>query len=57
MTNRLKIETNLIKMSKRNREFFLYFKNRIRMIFYKKQKNEYDSKKWQTIHDYFKEKK
>lgn len=56
MTNRLKIETNLIKMSKRNREFFLYFKNRIRMIFYKKQKNEYDSKKWQTIHDYFKEK-
>ena len=56
ITNRLKLEINLIKMSKRNHELLLYFKNRIRMIFYKKQKNEYDNKKWQTIHDYFNEK-
>ncbi len=54
--NRLKLEMNLFKMSKRNHELLLYIKNRIFMIFYKEEKNKYDNKKWLTIYNYFKEK-
>ena len=50
---RIDIERKLIRISKKNNEFLIYFKNRLLNLFFSKYKIKYDKFKLNYIDDYF----